>query len=159
MPRLTLQQYFTDSYSPIGNILSSPQGTYLYEGSQGVSYANPHAATSIGTITMTYDNNGNLLDRFDGVSPVSHFWDYQNRLLKVGRFLSKDPSFLLVGDQNFEKKYRRSLESFLSDPQELNSYSYVKNNPLRFTDPSGEELFFSGIYITTRENILWLQRR
>jgi len=71
---------------------------------------------------------------------LSKYTYAQSRYLdtKVGRFLSEDPAFLLIGDQGFETKYNRSLESFLEDPQELNSYSYVKNNPLRYTDPSGE---------------------
>jgi len=36
-------QSFT--YDAIGNILAGPAGAYLYQGSQGASYANPHAAT------------------------------------------------------------------------------------------------------------------
>ena len=38
------QSYF---YNAIGNITSSPFGTYTYGGSSGSNYANPHAATSI----------------------------------------------------------------------------------------------------------------
>src|SRR2546427_9048862 len=30
------------------------------------------------------------------------------------------------------------------DPQSLNLYSYVKNNPLNFTDPDGHECFSDG---------------
>ncbi|PJF38466.1 MAG: hypothetical protein CUN55_17200, partial [Phototrophicales bacterium] len=29
-------------------------------------------------------------------------------------------------------------QSFLEDPQQLNAYSYVKNNPITFNDPSGK---------------------
>ncbi len=42
----------------------------------------------------------------------------------AGKFLSQDPIFL-------------SAEFDLSNPQTLNSYSYVKNNPLRYFDPLG----------------------
>ncbi len=41
----------------------------------------------------------------------------------MGRFLSPDPSGINLAD--------------LNDPQQLNLYSYVRNNPLRFTDPYG----------------------
>jgi hypothetical protein len=41
----------------------------------------------------------------------------------LGRFLQPDPLYL---------EFRR-----LSDPQQLNLYSYTRNNPLRFTDPTG----------------------
>ena len=75
-----------------------------------------------------------------------------------GRFLSQDPAFLAIGtpelseivgrasgdtDQNNLKvdeveKDRQALQQFLSDPQNLNSYSYTKNNPVNLTDPEGE---------------------
>jgi len=56
----------------------------------------------------------------------------------IGRFLSEDPAFLLVGDQNFQNKYNRTLEEFLKDPQGLNSYSYARNNPIVYVDEGGE---------------------
>ncbi len=43
----------------------------------------------------------------------------------LGRFISLDHLFTSLG---FD----------LSDPQSLNSYSYVSNNPLRYRDPDGE---------------------
>lgn len=45
---------------------------------------------------------------------------------RLGRFVSEDPSFLSLTDS-------RSLVG----PQGWNSYSYVLNNPVRYTDPSG----------------------
>ncbi|WKZ26179.1 MAG: FG-GAP-like repeat-containing protein [Candidatus Paceibacterota bacterium] len=58
---------------------------------------------------------------------------------KVGRFISQDPVFLAVGNsQVIKEKTGLELEQYLSDPQLLNSYSYVKNNPLKHTDSTGE---------------------
>jgi RHS repeat-associated protein len=48
----------------------------------------------------------------------------------TGRFLTTDPVVITP-----ERLY---------DPQELNQYSYVRNNPLRFTDPTGKDLSVSG---------------
>ncbi len=57
----------------------------------------------------------------------------------TGRFLSEDPAFLdLSESQTFIFKYQRSLEQHLSNPQNLNSYSYGLNNPVTFRDPQGE---------------------
>ena len=50
------------------------------------------------------------------------FFNYNARLYDplIGRFISADPLF-----------------QDLSDPQTLNRYSYVRNNPIIYTDPSG----------------------
>lgn len=59
----------------------------------------------------------------------------------IGRFLSQDPAYLLIGNmRNFEEKYNRPVQMYLVDPRGLNSYSYVNNNPLKYTDPDGEIL-------------------
>ena len=49
------------TYDAIGNITSKNQGAYAYNSNQASSFANPHAVTSIGSTTNTYDKNGNLL--------------------------------------------------------------------------------------------------
>jgi RHS repeat-associated protein len=68
----------TYAYDAIGNIINrSDVGTYTYA---GTNYANPHAATSIGTSTQTYDNNGNLTS--DGT--WTNNWNYKNQLTLSG---------------------------------------------------------------------------
>ena len=47
----------------------------------------------------------------------------------AGRFLTPDPSGLSYADPN--------------DPQSLNLYAYVRNNPLIFTDPTGMDCVFA----------------
>jgi RHS repeat-associated protein len=49
-----------------------------------------------------------------------------------GRFTSPDPLFI---------RYSR-----LADPQSLNLYAYAHNNPLKFVDPLGMEVFVTGEY-------------
>ncbi len=57
----------------------------------------------------------------------------------IGRFLSQDPVFLAIRDQNSVKeKTQQELQEILSDPQLLNSYSYARNNPLAYVDENGE---------------------
>src|SRR3989339_48561 len=47
-----------------------------------------------------------------------------------GRFISEDPVFINLNESK--------LKQFLNDPQAQNSYSYSRNNPMRYIDPSGE---------------------
>ncbi len=69
----------------------------------------------------------------------------------IGRWMSQDPAFLAVGtsdladivrsqedDENTRDK--AALREYLSNPQNLNSYSYVNNNPLKYNDPEGKFL-------------------
>ena len=58
----------------------------------------------------------------------------------TGRFTQKDP-VLKDGsiDVNFlNKETKEEMNEFLSNPQRLNDYSYVLNNPVKYTDPTGE---------------------
>ena len=50
-----------------------------------------------------------------------------------GQFMSADPVFLALGTD-------RRVLSNLRDPQIFNSYSYTRNNPYGYVDPSGEFL-------------------
>jgi len=50
----------------------------------------------------------------------------------TGRFITMDPLLL-----NLDKMSQAQRNAFLSNPQNLNMYSYVQNNPVRYTDPTG----------------------
>jgi RHS repeat-associated protein len=69
-------QNFT--YNAVGNILTSPVGSYSYQGHTiPGSYANTHAATGIAGAVIAYDANGNMTS--DGVANA-YQWDYKSRL-------------------------------------------------------------------------------
>ena len=80
------------AYSSIGNITamatSTGTGTTTYSYAE-TNYANPHAATSIGGLSMVYDNNGNLTS----VTNKGYTWDYRNRLTAAGRTGSATTTF------------------------------------------------------------------
>lgn len=59
---------------------------------------------------------------------------------EVKRFLSQDPVHILIGDHRFEEKFNRRPFDILKDPQQLNSYSYVANNPIVNKDKDGKVL-------------------
>src|SRR6185436_15503772 len=56
-----------------------------------------------------------------------------------GQFVSEDPIFLWLGDRN--KVSQDQLTMLLTDPQQQNSYSYARNNPIIYTDRTGLGFF------------------
>lgn len=67
---------------------------------------------------------------------------------RIGKFTSEDPVFWEVGITKRPNQY-------FTDPQQWNSYSYVRNNPINMIDPSGEMIDYSKTYIDTRPNWQW----
>lgn len=57
------------------------------------------------------------------------------------RFFHQDPSHVYLGHQGFQELIGADRKQILADPQQLNSYSYVRNNPIVNRDPSGKILF------------------
>lgn len=68
----------TYTYNAIGNLLTkSDLGSFTY-GETGL--ANPHAATVINGLGLSYDNNGNVT----GYGTAGYAWDYRNRMSSAG---------------------------------------------------------------------------
>jgi RHS repeat-associated protein len=64
----------------------------------------------------------------------------------LGRFTSPDPYKIVSEIQQEEnaEKAKQKLNQYLSQPQQWNPYSYTINNPLKYTDPSGEVIYLTG---------------
>ena len=65
----------------------------------------------------------------------------------TGKFIQQDP---VLKDSSLDSFFlnnasQEELNEFLSDPQRLNVYSYTRNNPVRYTDPTGE-FWWHGFY-------------
>jgi hypothetical protein len=54
-------------------IMPRDAGPYSYA---ETAYANPHAVTSVGGSSYTYDNNGNVT----AIGSLDYTWDWRNRL-------------------------------------------------------------------------------
>ena len=75
-----------------------------------------------------------------------------------GRFTSPDPYKIVAevqAEQNREKA-AAMLYRYISRPQQWNQYVYAVNNPLKYTDPSGEKVDLTGE--TAKERVAALQR-
>ena len=85
------------------------------------------AGTAPGTNPVnTRGFTGKELDSQTGL----HYYGARYYDSEIGRFTSIDPVVLGHGDID--------LMSLLSDPQSLNAYSYVTNNPIGFKDETGQ---------------------
>ncbi|MBU1130952.1 RHS repeat-associated core domain-containing protein [Patescibacteria group bacterium] len=57
----------------------------------------------------------------------------------AGQFIQPDPVLNnLANPQKLKQQTGQNLEQFLSNPQNLNPYSYTRNNPVIYIDPTGE---------------------
>jgi RHS repeat-associated protein len=62
----------------------------------------------------------------------------------TGQFLSEDPVFLALADPGkLERLTQQDQQNFLADPQQMNSYSYGRDNPMTTSDPKGLASMFS----------------
>ena len=91
------------TYNALGNITSKgDQGTYTYAGTH---YANPHAVTSVNTVTYYYDKNGNVASTSDG---LVNTWNYRDELTEF------DDGLLITGygyDHNGDRIFKSSASS------------------------------------------------
>lgn len=100
---------------------------------------------SFGTIRMDQQNSKHNEKR----KYTGHEYDVDTGLTyanaryydgSLGRWLSEDQVSLVLADiKTVEQNTKNSYLAYLSDPQKLNSYAYVKNNPLRYVDVNGKD--------------------
>lgn len=79
-----------------------------------------------GNVDEDYGFTGKELDEETGL----YYYGARYYDPVIGRFTSLDP--LVLGESE------KALNSILEDPQALNGYSYVLNNPLKYVDEEGE---------------------
>jgi RHS repeat-associated protein len=65
-----------------------------------------------------------------------------------GQFLSEDPTFLSVGNPSqVQRLSSQNQQRFLMDPQQMNSYSYGRGNPITNSDPSGNNIYYGAAFV------------
>ena len=90
-----------------------------------------------GSFENTHKFTGKELDSETGL----YYYGQRYYDPEIGRFVSEDPAYLAVGDEDKLKGITKlDLAKYLANPQLENSYSYAGNNPLKFVDKEGEWL-------------------
>jgi RHS repeat-associated protein len=98
----------------------------------------PYGAMRVSSSTYPTNEKRQYIGQYaDAQTNLSYlnarFYDGQR-----GQFLSEDPVTLAVGDPSLLKQYTgKETQAYLNDPQALNIYNYVQDNPLTLKDPSG----------------------
>jgi RHS repeat-associated protein len=116
--------YFTDRLGT-ARIVASASGA-IQDDSDYYPFGGERTVTSSGT--NNYKFTGKERDTESGLDDIGarHYSSL------TGRFMSPDPIFISDG---------RAV-----DPQQWNQYTYVRNNPLNGTDPSGMEMVQLGVH-------------
>ena len=115
------------------NVVTSATGTVV----QVLDYY-PYGGTRINNSTGGFDEKKKFagMER-DSVSGLDYA---QNRFYANtrGQFISEDPAFLAVGDPaKLRSLLGQDQQTFLSNPQQMNSYSWAQDNPINKSDPTG----------------------
>ena len=122
------------------NVVTNASGTVV----QTLDYY-PYGATRISTSVGGADSARKYIDQFADQSGL----DYLNARYydsPRGQFLSQDPTFQALGNPNrLQQLSQQTQMTFLSDPQQLNSYNYGRDNPIIIKDPQGLWAFKLGI--------------
>jgi RHS repeat-associated protein len=137
----TQAQTLYPTADPLGStrLVTSATGTetschdYLPFGEEIPSGLDGRGSCYSATDSVTHKFTGKERDAETGDSSATQAADYfEARYLSgtIGRFASPDPVFF--------------TPERVHDPQQLNRYAYVRNNPLRLIDPSGEDLYCTG---------------
>ncbi|MBI3852883.1 MAG: hypothetical protein HY298_21725 [Verrucomicrobia bacterium] len=115
--------YYHPDHLGSSSVMTDRQGNrvehYEYSGFGREQYKEP---TSAFQVSNRY--TGQVLDEDTGL----YYYNARYYDPELGRFIQPD-----------------SMVPGAANPQNLNRYSYVNNNPLNLTDPSGHGAFFSGL--------------
>ena len=145
---------------------SSPQVYYIHDDALGGANVLSNASGTVAEVLEYYPFGGMRFDqratsfgeqrRFTGhefdTGTGLNYMDARYEAPTLSRFLNEDPMFLQAGPANWQNSesadpqyagltgfVNSSNSVYLASPQNINPYSYVDENPLKYTDPSGKQ--------------------
>ncbi len=132
----TSTRYFHADHLNSTNVVTDASGTPI----QILDYY-PYGSTRVSDTSGAmggYNEQKQFIGQY--TDPETNLSYLQQRYMNgtTGQFLSEDPSFLAVGNPNQLKQLtQQEQQQFLADPQQMNSYSYGSDNPIKNKDPNG----------------------
>jgi RHS repeat-associated protein len=114
--------YFSDHLGS-HDVIANATGTVTEQDIDYYPYGGEQEDYSTAPVAQNYKFTGKERDAESGLDNFGARYDASS----MGRFMTPDP---LGGHQE--------------DPQTLNKYAYVRNNPLNLTDPTGLDLYLQG---------------
>lgn len=123
------------------NVVTNASST-IAELTDYYTYGSPRISQKSGSFVEKRKYIGEDYDKETNLSYLNaRYYDGQR-----GQFISQDPVFIYMGNNaEIRERYDVDMIMLLSDPQQLNSYSYARNNPIIYKDPTGN-LTWSAIW-------------
>lgn len=98
----------------------------------------PYGSVRIDEQTDAYSNDYKFTGKELDESTDQYYFEARYYNPTLHRFTSQDPVFRTLGSSaQLQALTGKPQEYFLADPQQLHSYSYARNNPIIYTDPTG----------------------
>lgn len=123
--------------------------TYYYANDELVARKNPDGTNTyyqndhLNSTSLLTDQNGNVLEN-TSYYPFGEVrtGGTQSKYLYTGKEKDQESGLSYYDSRYYSSKMQRFIQPDtllpnVYDPQQLDRYSYVRNNPLRYTDPSG----------------------
>ena len=108
----------------------------------------------LGSTTLVTNQSGDVAEEIFYL-PYGGLLDGNSdeRFQYTGQEKDKETGFQYYGARYYDSDFRRFLQpdpiiADIYDPQNLNRYSYVLNNPYKYVDPSGNEAVYFELIIT-----------
>jgi RHS repeat-associated protein len=154
----------TDYLYPGGSLLGTVDQKMVNGTATGTAITRYNHPDNLGSTNVTSDANGNLAEWLDYApygsvlasentgtttaarqfigqySDASGLDYFQNRYYNSsqGQFISEDPAFLTLGNPTqLQQLTQQQQNQLLMDPQQMNAYSYGRDNPITQKDPTG----------------------
>ena len=155
--------YYFDNFVQIVNSSGIFNESYFYyydkligkkDNNGNISYYHPD---QLGSTTLITDSNGNIVSNLQYEPFGNQIQNSNERYTYTGHEYDNESSLIYAGARYYNPQIGKFIQpdiitTDVNNPQSLNRYSYVNNNPFGYKDPNGMAMvgigwIFSGIYV------------